>query len=340
MSKHFRMFIVAVGALAVASTFVWLLRMRQERMRKPNESPTSVGAHPGVQSSSLNASPDVRSSVSNASPTVEHRPHAREGEADPTLPLSPPGSPRDVPDSVSKKMVLAYQAEAVGHVDEALDQYRAIAEQGRGSDQIGALNRYIFATQRKHGQSAGLKVEVDRLKVKSEKTDFEWMFLSQFGSEVDPRECYREVITNPSSPFAAYAKMKLAFHYDPRATTDVKAFARKAMADLQSFIDERPLDPLVDHAKLRIASCLRELGEDRAAIDIYRRLLQTGDVLIRASCIHQLSKQQQVNDPALVQNARLIAQFYGEWGDGYFMPGGFDPERVVIDVPRMATTDE
>ena len=134
--------------------------------------------------------------------------------------------------------------------------------------------------------------------------------------------------------------MKLVFHYDPRETTDVKAFARKTMADLQSFIHEHPLDAFVDHAKLRIASCLEENGEDNAAIDIYRRLLQTGDLLVRAHCIHNLSKAHLVHAPALVQNARMIAQFYGEWGDGYFMPDGFDPERVTIDIPQLTTTDE
>lgn len=340
MSRTSRILVIVATVLVLGGVSVWLLRVRHKHAPNANELQTPVPFQLAAPASSVSTSPSVESSVSPDSHAAETRPYPREDKTLPPLSLSPPVPPRDVTSSVSKEMLLAYHAESLGHLDEAMESYHAIAEEGRGSDQIGALNRYIFTMQRKHGRSNGLKAEVDRLKAKSHKTDFEWMFLSQFGSEVDPRTCYREVIANHSSPFAAYAKMKLVFHYDPRETTDVKLFARKAMADLQSFIEERPNDPLVDHAKLRIASCLKEIGEDKAAIDTYRRLLQTGDVFIRASCIHQLSKHQKMNDPAVVQNARLIAQFYGEWNDGYFMPDGFDPEHVAIDVHRMATTDE
>ena len=237
------------------------------------------------------------------------------------------------------RLCFAYHEEIYGDIDAALQQYRHLAETSTGSEQIGAINRYCFAMRRKHAKTNGLKNEIQRLKNTLAKDDFEWIFISQYSAEGDPRKCYRILIEKPDSPFASYAKLNLLYYYSPLEQPDVKVFAQQAIDALNKFIDENPGDAYVPHAKIRIGACLEQLRKKEEAIALYRTVLEKyqDDAYIYAACINGLFWLQQLENSDFVKKNRNILKFYGTLGNGYFMPEHFDPGSITNNTEDMIT---
>jgi hypothetical protein len=237
------------------------------------------------------------------------------------------------------RLEAAFRAEVHGDVDVALQEYRRIAETSTGSEQIGAINRYSFAARRKYGMTDGLEKEFYSLKEKANKEDFEWIFLSIFNNNIDPRECYRAVLQNAQTPFASYAQVKLAFYPDPSERADEGVFHSRAMKALQRFITDNPNDPYVPHAKARIASCMNRQGRKEEAIAVYRRLLHEwrGDPLVCAGCIENLFLLEEIDDKDLGRKAGLMREFYGVAGDGYYVQADLDVQALAREIVAEAT---
>ncbi|MDQ1256789.1 MAG: hypothetical protein QG656_1389, partial [Candidatus Hydrogenedentes bacterium] len=232
-----------------------------------------------------------------------------------------------------------YHDEFHGNIDDALKAYRNIAETSSGSEQIGAINRYSFASARKYRMTNGLKKEVDFLKSKNNKDDFEWIIFSQYEEDVNPQECYRRVLRNPQSPYGSYAQMKLKFYLSPYDQDDMSTWRDKAIESLQRFIAENPADLYVPHAKVRIAGCLTEEGRTQEAIAVYRELLQEWekDPLICADCIVNLFWLKQIDNEEFAGKAVLMRQFYGVMGGGSSISKDPDIQALAQEIDAGVT---